>query len=100
MFASELHAQGVPAVLVIPPLVPKIGVSALERVATALQPGPQPIGQTLIDVLANIQALILKGADSSNHVLPGRESEAIWEQALDACLYIATGASSMNIIAA
>jgi hypothetical protein len=100
MFASELHAQGVPAVLVIPPLVPKIGVSALERVATALQPGPQPIGQTLIDVLANIQALILKGADSSNHVLPGSESEAIWEKALDACLYIATGASSMNIIAA
>ncbi|MCZ7543147.1 MAG: hypothetical protein M5R40_06235 [Anaerolineae bacterium] len=78
-FAAELFARGVPAVLTLPSLEPRLAVDVLGRLASAFaqrqRMGTAALHEALIDIRAAIRETYRDDA------------EAGWEAALDVCLY-------------
>jgi hypothetical protein len=80
-YAAQVYAQGVPAVLVLPPLPPDVATTAIQRVARALRRRRRRGAHELLQAVAEIQAAIL--------AQEGLDPEVAWEQAYDVCLYCA-----------
>ncbi len=79
IFASKLSEQGVPGVLIIPPLKGQLAVDALQKVAAALVRRRPQGTKDLLGAMAEIQELIINSFD--------KPSPEAWEVALDTNLY-------------
>ncbi|HEY1295287.1 MAG TPA: ATP-binding protein [Chloroflexota bacterium] len=82
-FAARLFRQGVPAVIVIPPLPAGLAQSVATQVASTLASSPDWGVSTFLSAVSKARTTILNSA-----VDPARDAERTREQALDVCVYI------------
>jgi hypothetical protein len=82
LFAAELVAGGLPAVMILPSLVPDEALYAVSTIAAALDHIESSPAQALIDARARIQEAIRAPA--------GKDAEDAWERAMDVCVYVPT----------
>jgi hypothetical protein len=79
VFAADLFSQGIPVVLVLPPLTPLVAVPVLTQMAQAIQERVLPGTDRFLQVITDIQTLIVERE--------GLSPSVAWELALDVCMY-------------
>ena len=80
VFAADLFAQGIPVVLVLPPLDPSLGAEVLRLASQAIAADILPGTTRFLQVIVDMQTLIVEQCKADS-------LESAWEQALDVCIY-------------
>ena len=81
--AAEVFAQGVPIVVVLPPLEALVAVQSLERLAVAIRRCYRSGTNTMLRAVTEIRGLIAKDAAARKAAL----GDEWWEPVFDVCFY-------------
>ena len=89
-FAAELHAQGIPVVLVLPPIEAELIAPLLKRLATWLtrrRPGFAALQEEIVQIQGELVRRLSKVPRGTSHADRNVARDAAWEVACDLCLY-------------